>query len=96
MVTHRTTAQPKTTGPSTDAGHSASLEKSEKATTPKQPPELSTTEKNNHSTFWGPESRIDLELPGKDLKLVFSKSLIFYNDTWLKVSFYLKSVKDIS
>ena len=40
--------------------------------------------------------RIDLELPGKDLKLVFSKSLIFYNDTWLKVSFYLKSVKDIS
>uniref|UniRef100_A0A8B9XX75 LDL receptor related protein 11 n=1 Tax=Bos mutus grunniens TaxID=30521 RepID=A0A8B9XX75_BOSMU len=63
MVTHRTTARPKTTGPSTDAGRSASLEKSEKATTPEQPPELSTTEKSNHSTFWGPESRIDLEMP---------------------------------
>ncbi|XP_055289818.1 low-density lipoprotein receptor-related protein 11 isoform X2 [Moschus berezovskii] len=63
MVTHTTTAQPRTTGPSTDVGRSASLEKSEKATTPKQPPELSTTEKKNHSTFWGPESHIDLEMP---------------------------------
>ncbi|XP_069454786.1 low-density lipoprotein receptor-related protein 11 isoform X3 [Ovis canadensis] len=63
MVTHTTTAQPRATGPSTDAGQSASLEKSEEATTPKQPPELSTSEKSNHSTFWGPESRIDLEMP---------------------------------
>ncbi|KAM7240616.1 hypothetical protein CapIbe_008522 [Capra ibex] len=63
MMTHTTTAQPRATGPSTDAGQSASLEKSEEATSPKQPPELSTSEKSNHSTFWGPESRIDLEMP---------------------------------
>ena len=74
METHTTSAQPRTPGPGAEAGRSALPEKSEKAATPKQPPELSTTEKKNHSTFRGPESRIDLEMPGKDLKPIFSES----------------------
>ncbi|XP_043313060.1 low-density lipoprotein receptor-related protein 11 [Cervus canadensis] len=66
METHTTPAQPRTPGPGAEAGRSASPEKSEKPATPKQTPELSTTEKKNHSTFGGPESHIDLEMPDGD------------------------------
>ncbi|XP_032341026.1 low-density lipoprotein receptor-related protein 11 isoform X3 [Camelus ferus] len=64
MVTHTATAQPRTTGPGKEAGGGSLLEKSQKVTAPKQPPVLSATEKRNHSTFWGPESRIDPGMPG--------------------------------
>ncbi|KAB0365613.1 hypothetical protein FD754_009769 [Muntiacus muntjak] len=66
METHTTLAQPRTPGPGAEAGRSVSPEKSEKSATPKQTPELSTTEKKNHSTFGGPESHIDLEMPDGD------------------------------
>ncbi|XP_020765929.2 low-density lipoprotein receptor-related protein 11 isoform X1 [Odocoileus virginianus] len=66
METHTTPAQPRTPGPGAEAGRSELPEKSEKAATSKQPPELSTTEKKNHSNFRGPESRIDLEMPDGD------------------------------
>ena len=95
-VTHMAVAQPRPTGPSKDAGRGSLRDKSQKATAPKQPPASSTTEKRNHSASWGPESLIDPGIPGKDLRQIFTKSLIFYNDTWLKIRFYLKSVKEIS
>ncbi|KAB0353539.1 hypothetical protein FD755_023761, partial [Muntiacus reevesi] len=66
METHTTLAQPRTPGPGAEAGRSVSPEKSEKSATPKQTPELSTTEKKNHSTFGGPESHMDLEMPGEE------------------------------
>ncbi|XP_008585652.1 PREDICTED: low-density lipoprotein receptor-related protein 11 [Galeopterus variegatus] len=65
VVTHTVAspAQPRTTGLSEDAGRESLLEKSQKATTPNQPPPLSNTEKKNHSTFWGPESQIIPVMP---------------------------------
>lgn len=96
MVTHTVVAQPRPTGPSKGAGRGSLREKSQEATAPKQPPASSAMEKRNHSAFWGPESLIDPGMPGKGLRQIFTKSLIFYNDTWLKIRFYLKSVKEIS
>ncbi|XP_057595306.1 low-density lipoprotein receptor-related protein 11 isoform X2 [Hippopotamus amphibius kiboko] len=73
MVTHTATAQPRPTGPSKDAGSGSLLEKSQKATTQKQPPASSATEKRNQATVLGPESRLDPGMPesgssGKDRK----------------------------
>ncbi|XP_008052188.2 low-density lipoprotein receptor-related protein 11, partial [Carlito syrichta] len=65
VVTHmaRSSAQPRTTGLSEDAGGDSLLEKPQKATVPNQPPASSNTEKRNHSTLWGPESQIISVLP---------------------------------
>ncbi|EPY80641.1 hypothetical protein CB1_000812028 [Camelus ferus] len=75
MVTHTATAQPRTTGPGKEAGGGSLLEKSQKVTAPKQPPVLSATEKRNHSTFWGPESRIDPGMPGAVLPLALGLAI---------------------
>uniref|UniRef100_A0A8C3VK83 Low-density lipoprotein receptor-related protein 11 n=1 Tax=Catagonus wagneri TaxID=51154 RepID=A0A8C3VK83_9CETA len=67
MVTNRATAtaQPRTTGPSRDAGRGSLLEKPQKAAAPKQPLVLSTTEERNHSAFRGPETHIDPGMPDR-------------------------------
>ncbi|KAM7136924.1 low-density lipoprotein receptor-related protein 11 isoform 1-T1 [Molossus nigricans] len=61
-VTHRATAQPRTTGPSQEAA-GGFWGKSQKATTPDWPPALPDTEKSNHSTFWGPKIQTDPVIP---------------------------------
>ncbi|XP_012590521.1 PREDICTED: low-density lipoprotein receptor-related protein 11 [Condylura cristata] len=55
LVTHAATTQPRTTGPSKDAGRNILLEKHQKATALNQPLGSSDTLKRNHSAFWGPE-----------------------------------------